>query len=485
MDELLATSLWDGTIFTGTWVGAPASAPVTEPATGGTLGRAGLGTPETITQSAADAAAAQKAWAAASYEQRAGVLRAAARVAEAHAEELTTWLVRESGSTVPKAGFEVSITIKALHEASGLPSQSTGEVLPSEPGRLSLARRRPVGVVGVIPPFNFPLYLAMRAVAPALALGNAVVVKPDPRTAVCGGYSIARIFEEAGLPPGVLHVVPGDGAAGAAMTSDPNIALIQFTGSTAAGRKVGEAAGRHLKKACLELGGKNSLIILDDADLDLAVANTVWGAFLHQGQICMSSGRILVQRGICEEFLARLSAKASTMVAGDPHTGQVHLGPLIDRHQLDQATGLLQRATDAGARVVAGGTSRDLFLEPTVLSEVTRDNPAFTEEAFAPIAIVVPFDSDDDAVDLANDTEYGLSMGIISSDVGRAIALGERLNTGLLHINDQTVNDEVINPFGGVGASGNGTSIGGPANIEEFTVWQWMTVRGEALPYPL
>jgi acyl-CoA reductase-like NAD-dependent aldehyde dehydrogenase len=238
------------------------------------------------------------------------VLRKAARLAEEHIDTLVEWLVRESGSTRLKAGFEAKVTIKALHEAAALPSRSTGEILPSEPGRLNLARRRPLGVVGVISPFNFPLYLAMRAVAPAIALGNAVVLKPDPRTAVCGGAVIARLFEQAGLPAGVLHMLPGDGAAGAALTSDPHVAMIQFTGSTAAGRKVGEAAGKHLKKVSLELGGKNSLIILDDADLDLAVANTAWGVYLHQGQICMATGRVLVWRlqWLVEDLLERQAA---------------------------------------------------------------------------------------------------------------------------------------------------------------------------------
>lgn len=295
-----------GSIFTGTWADAAQTAPIIEPATGQTLGTTGMVDADGIATAAASAAAAQREWAAASFEQRAAVLRAAARIAEENAADIIGWLVRESGSTQPKAGFEASINVKALHEASALPSQSIGEILPSADGKLTLAKRRPIGVVGVISPFNFPLYLSMRAVAPALALGNAVVLKPDPRTPVSGGFLIARIFELAGLPAGVLQVVPGDGAAGAAMTADPNIAMIQFTGSTAAGRKVGEAAGRNLKKVSLELGGKNSLLILDDADLDLAIANTAWGAYLHQGQICMATGRVLVHSSLVDEFVAKL-----------------------------------------------------------------------------------------------------------------------------------------------------------------------------------
>ncbi|MCC4594156.1 benzaldehyde dehydrogenase [Xanthomonas campestris pv. phormiicola] len=484
-NKLLQGDFWHGALFTGQWQAAADSAEVIEPATGHGLGRIGLAGPAQIAAAAATAAQAQRGWAAAPYAQRAQVLRKAAQLAEQFLPEIADWIVRESGSTQDKAGFEASLCAAALHEAAALPSRSAGEVLPSTPGRLSLARRRPLGVVGVIAPFNFPLYLAMRAVAPALALGNAVVLKPDPRTAVCGGVTIARLFELAGLPAGVLHVLPGDGAAGAALTADPHVAMIQFTGSTAAGRKVGEAASRHLKKVSLELGGKNSLIVLDDADLDLAIANTAWGAYLHQGQICMSTGRVLVQRALYPRFVERLVAKANSLSVGDPAGGQVALGPLINAAQRDHAAALVAAARQAGATLAAGGGYRELFFEPTVLSDVGRDNPAFREEIFAPVAVVVPFDTDAEAVALANDTEYGLSMAVLSADVGRALALGEQLRTGLLHINDQTVNDEVINPFGGVGASGNGSSIGGPANWEEFTQWQWLTVKGAAPAYPL
>ncbi|SDI99917.1 benzaldehyde dehydrogenase (NAD) [Pseudomonas flavescens] len=484
-DALLPASLWNQSFFTGHWQKADQASPVLEPATGESLGNVGNIGAEQVARSAAQAKAAQSAWFALPYDTRADVFRRAASLGQAHFDEIVRWIVRESGSTQAKAAFETSITLKALHESAGLPSRSHGEVLPSIPGRLSLARRRPLGVIGVISPFNFPLYLAMRAVAPALAVGNAVVLKPDPRTAVCGGFVIARLLELAGLPEGLLHVLPGGADAGAALTSDANIAMIQFTGSTGAGRKVGEAAGRHLKKVSLELGGKNSLIVLDDADLDLALANATWGVYLHQGQICMSTGRLLVQRGIYERFLERLVAKARSLTVGDPAQGEVHLGPLINAQQRDHAYRVVQAAQQAGARVETGGSYEGLFFQATVLSGVTPQNPAFNEEIFGPVAVVVPFDTDEQAVALANDTEYGLSAAVLSQNVGRALKLGEQLRVGLLHINDQTVNDEVINPFGGVGASGNGTSIGGAANHEEFTQWQWLTVKGDAPAYPL
>ncbi|WP_353981077.1 benzaldehyde dehydrogenase [Salinicola endophyticus] len=485
-EQLLAPSLWQNRLFTGRWVeGGGETLTVRAPASGETLGQTGAADTAQVADAARASRRAAAGWFEHPYDDRAEVLRQAARLAETHRQALEQWLVLESGSTPAKAAFEVMLTIKALHKASELPSAAAGEVLPSTPGRLSLARRRPLGVVGVIAPFNFPLYLAMRAVAPALALGNGVVLKPDPRTTVCGGFSIARLFEWAGLPAGVLSVLPGGREVGSAMVEDPNIAMIQFTGSTAAGRKIGERAGARLKKVSLELGGKNALIILDDVDIDRAVSNASWSTYLHQGQICMSCGRILVHRAIYDTFVARLTERAKELKVGDPAVEEVALGPLIDEAQRDHATDLLTRAREAGASVRIGGETRGLFFQPAVVCDVTPDNPIFHEETFAPVAVVIPFDNDDEAVRLANDTEYGLSAGVIAKDVGRALRLGERLHTGLLHINDQTVDDEVINPFGGVGASGNGTAVGGPANLDEFTQWQWLTLKSEAPVYPL
>ncbi|MCE6076928.1 benzaldehyde dehydrogenase [Agrobacterium vitis] len=475
----------NGVAFDGGWKSLGRMQETVEPASGKTLGKIAMATAQDIAAAATMSRKAQPTWAATAYERRSEILRNAARIAENNRDEIVDWIVRESGSTVPKAAFEVALTIKALFEASAMPSQAAGQVLPTQPGRLNLARRRAIGVVGVISPFNFPLYLAMRAIAPAIAVGNGVVLKPDPRTAICGGHVIARLFEEAGLPTGILSVLPGDGEAGAALCNAPDIGMIQFTGSTAAGRRVGEAAGRNLKKVSLELGGKNSFIVLDDADLDLAVKNAVWSTYLHQGQICMSAGRILVQAGIAQEFTRRLAEHAATLTSGDPASGQVALGPLINQAQLDHAARSVEAAVTGGAKVVAGGGHDGLFFQPTVLLGVNPDNPAFHEEIFGPVAVVTVFEKDEDAIALANDTDYGLSGAIVSRSIGRALAIGERLNVGLLHINDATVNDEVINPFGGVGASGNGTSIGGPANWEEFTQWQWVTIKADAPAYPL
>ncbi|WP_066765247.1 benzaldehyde dehydrogenase [Sphingobium sp. CCH11-B1] len=473
-----------GRVFDGGWTAIASVSEVSEPATGKVIGKVGMTDAAGIAVAAAAARKAQQGWAAAKPDERAAVFPKAVAAGHEHWDEIVEWIMRESGSVRAKAEFELTLSLKAIQIAGAMPYEAQGLVLPSETGRTSLAKRRPLGVVGIIAPFNFPLYLAMRAVAPALAVGNAVVLKPDPRTTICGGFVIARLFELAGLPAGVLHVLAGRGDAGEALCSDDNIAMIQFTGSTNAGRMVGQNASKHLKKVSLELGGKNSLIILDDADMELALKNAAWGVYLHQGQICMSAGRVLVHKSIIEEFSARLAEKAKALPVGDPMSGTVALGPLINQQQLDHAKSVIEQSVAQGATLLAGGTTEGLFLAPTVLRDVTPAMSAYSEEVFGPVAVLVPFETDDEAVQLANNTEYGLSAAVVSKDVARAIALGERLNCGLLHINDQTVNDDVVNPFGGVGASGNGTSIGGPANWDLFTEWQWMTIKGTPPAYP-
>jgi len=481
---LLESDHLAGTIFDGEWHVAKQVVSVYEPATGEVIAKAGFAGRVEIGQAAARARLAHSDWASGAPDTRSAVLAETARLAGEHAEEIIVWMMRESGSVRAKAEFELGITIKALQLASAMPNESQGVVLPSEGSRLSLARRRPLGVVGVISPFNFPLYLAMRAVAPALAVGNAVVLKPDPRTAVCGGYVIARLFELAGLPSGLLAVMPGERDAGEALCEDPNIAMIQFTGSTSAGRAVGQLASKNLKKVSLELGGKNSLVVLEDADIELAVKNAAWGAWLHQGQICMTTGRIFVHASIIDQFAEALAEKARQLPAGDPMTGQVALGPLISSSQCDHAKDILDRSVAEGAELVAGGQVNGLVMQPAVLKGVGEQMAAYREEIFGPVAVLVSFESDDDAVRMANDTEYGLAAAVISKDVARAMTLGQRLQAGLIHINDQTVNDDVVNPFGGVAASGNGTSIGGPANWEAFTHWQWMTIKSAPPAYP-
>ena len=336
-----------------------------------------------------------------------------------------------------------------------------GELLRSRDPVLSLSRRVPVGVVGVISPFNFPLILSIRAVAPALALGNAVILKPDPRTSVAGGVTLARIFEEAGVPEGVFHVMTGGVDVGEAVVADPNIAMVSFTGSTRGGRQVGALAAKHLKKCHLELGGNSALIVLDDVDVDKAVSVGAFGSFMHQGQICMTTGRHLVQRGISDQYTATLAAHAEHTPVGNPATDQVALGPIIDEKQRDNVHRIVTESVAQGARLAAGGTFEGLFYRPTVLGDVPTDSPAYLEEIFGPVAPVVPFDSVDEAVKLASETEYGLSLGILTNDVMKGLEIADRIPSGVVHINDQTIGDEVVNPFGGVKGTGSAW-LGGP-----------------------
>ncbi|WP_328477382.1 benzaldehyde dehydrogenase [Actinoplanes sp. NBC_00393] len=484
---LLDEKTWTGNIFIGgEWKPGRGDAyDVVEPATGDVLGRIGRATPEDVDEAARRAAEAQKSWAATPHPARAAVLRRAAQLWGEHAEEISRWNVREVGAIPPMAGFALHVAEQECYEAAGLPSRPYGELLPSEEPRLSMARRVPAGVVAVIAPFNVPIILAIRSVAPALALGNAVLLKPDPRTAVTGGATLARIFEEAGLPDGLLQVLPGGVEVGEALVTHPLVRVISFTGSTAAGRRVGALAGEHLKRAHLELGGNSALIVLDDADVDAAVGAASFGSWFHQGQICMTTGRHLVHERIYDEFVGRLAEKANALPVGDPHRETVALGPVIDAGQRDKIHSVVTRSTSQGARVAAGGRYSGLFYSPTVLADVTDDAPAFTEEIFGPVAPVLRFRDADEAVRLAGAGEYGLSLGIVTRDVMRGLALADQIPTGIVHINDQTVSDEANSPFGGVAASGTGSRFGGAAaNIEAFTETRWVTVRDKPPAYP-
>ncbi|MFV9458139.1 benzaldehyde dehydrogenase [Rhodococcus sp. NM-2] len=486
MTELLATPVWESAVFAGSWVpGHGPDLPVIEPATGKQLSTVGGATPEDVDAAVAQAVEAQKAWAAKPFTERAAVLRRAGRLLEEHAEEIQQWVIRESGGIGAKAGLETHVAAEECYNASAVAAHPYGEVLRSEQPRISFSRRIPVGVVGVIAPFNFPIILAIRAVAPALALGNAVVLKPDPRTTLCGGVVLARIFEEAGLPKGLLSVLPGGADTGEALVVHPGVRVIAFTGSTAAGRVIGELAGRHLKRAHLELGGNNALIVLDDVDIEKAASVGAFGSYMHQGQICMTSGRHLVHESIAADYVAALVERADRLTVGDPFTEQVALGPLIDEKQRDRVHSLVRASVDAGARLAAGGSYEDLFYRPTVLADVPTSAPAFADEVFGPVAPVTTFATLDEAVAIANDCEYGLSLGILSRDAMRALELAERIPTGLVHINDQTVADEAVIPFGGTGSSGNGGRIGGiVANLETFTETQWVTAQSTLPTYP-
>jgi benzaldehyde dehydrogenase (NAD) len=476
---------WDGKLFSGGWkAGGGAVRAIVEPATGTQLGTYGEASLDDLSRAAAVATTAQASWAKVSADEKSAILRRAGGILESNADEYADWLVREAGSGEGKARFEISLVAAEFYLASATALAPYGQLLRSGKPRLSLARRRPVGTVGVISPFNFPGILSSRSIAPALALGNAVILKPDPRTTVSGGFFLAAVLQAAGLPEGVFQVLPGGSEIGIGLVEEPSIRVISFTGSTAAGRAVGELAGKHLKRAHLELGGNNAMIVLDDVDIPAAVSAGAWGSFLHQGQICMTTGRHLVHENIYDEYVERLSATADGIPVGDPTTG-APLGPIIDAGQRDKVHALVTDTVAAGARLAAGGTYTDLFYRPTVLADMTPDQPAFTQEIFGPVAPVLKFSTLDEAVEIVNRSEYGLSLGILTRDAFAGYELAERIPSGIVHINDQTVDDESVAPFGGVGFSGTGSRFGGhEANMDAFTETQWVTIQSEIERYP-
>ncbi|MEP7157893.1 MAG: aldehyde dehydrogenase family protein [Chloroflexota bacterium] len=454
---------------------------VKEPATGRHLLTIRESTPDDVRKAAAAAAKAQPAWAEASYQERAAVLRRAAEIYEAHRPEFGTWTQRETGAHRNKMHHEQNFTANEAMAASAMPWQPYGSLVPTVIAeRLSMIRRVPVGVVGAITPWNSPSVLGMRVVAPALALGNAVVLKPDPQTPVCGGAMFAAVFKEAGLPDGLLQIVVGDAETGQALITDPNVNMVSFTGSTEVGRIIGAEAGRLLKKVSLELGGNNPLIVLDDADLAAAASAGAYSSFQFQGQVCFATGRHIVHKSIADEYVDLLAAKARKLRTGDPYREDVELGPIVNEQQIKRIDSIVQRSIkNGGARLVEGGTYEGLFYRPTVLADVKLDSPAWTDEIFGPVAPVVTFTSDDEAVELANSSEYGLAAGVYSRSIARGLAIANRIRAGMVHINDQSINDEATIPFGGMGISGNGGRFGAEANLEAFTQWQWVTVREE------
>ncbi|RCW68508.1 aldehyde dehydrogenase family protein [Pseudorhodoferax soli] len=477
---------WEGKVLIDSWRPARGGfLEVRAPATNELLCRPGVADVEDVAIAADFAGAAQVGWAQTPFDQRAAVLRKAEQLLAERADKFVGWLSREAGSAGLKAGWEFNAAREQLSMAAALPMHAIGQLFPSSvPGRQNQWRRVPIGVVGVISPWNFPLLLSMRSIAPAIALGNSVILKPDPQTPVVGGILLGELFADAGLPPGVLSVLPGGAETGEAIVQHPGIRMISFTGSTAVGRRIGQTCGGLLKKCCLELGGNNAFVVLDDADLEAAASSGAWGAFLHQGQICMQAGRHLVHRSVAQRYAELLTARASKLRVGDPASGPVDLGPIINSRQLDRIEKIVRDSVDQGAKVLVGARKDGQYYWPTVLSHVSPLMPAFTEEIFGPVAPITVFDTDEEAVQLVNSSPFGLTAAIHTAKTGRGVAMALRLKTGMVHVNDQTVNNEFHVPFGGMGASGNGGRFGGPANIDEFTEAQWISVIEEPVKYP-
>jgi len=456
-----------------------------EPATGRLIATVRGSTTDDVARAAAAAKAAQPAWAEAPYQERARILRKAADIYEANRAEFGTWTMRETGASHSKMHHESTFAWGEILAASTIPWQPYGQLVPTTvKGRLSMIRRIPVGVVGAITPWNSPSVLGMRVVAPALALGNAVMLKPDPQTPVIGGAMFEAVFREAGLPEDVLQVVVGGADVGEALVTDPNVNLVSFTGSTAAGRRVGELAGARLKKVSLELGGNNAFIVLDDADLAAATAAGAFSSFQFQGQVCFAAGRHIVHESVASDYVDALRDKAQHLRMGDPYREDVQLGPIVNAKQVERVDDIVRRSVEGGARLVIGGSHEGLFYQPTVLADVTQDLPAWTDEIFGPVAPVTTFRTDDEALALANASEYGLVGAVYSRSMSRGLALAQRIKAGMVHVNDGTLNDEATIPFGGTGMSGNGARYGGDANLDNFTEWQWVTVRDEPPTFP-
>ena len=473
----------------GQWVAAKSKAtfPVMNPSTGDTWAQVADAARGDAAAAVAAAAAAQPAWAALPHSERARLLSKAADVMAARAKELQEALVDEGGSWIGKTMFETGYSVGVYRAAAAAAYQVTGEILPSDHGKLSLVVREPLGVVSVISPWNFPLILSSRGFATALAVGNAVVLKPSEETPVAGGLLIAEILEEAGIPTGVFNVVTCSrqnvGEVGDELISNPMVRGVSFTGSTAVGQQVAAKAGGLLKKCCVELGGKDALIVLDDADIEHAVNAATFGSFMHQGQICMSVERVIVHEAVAEEFTAKFVANTKKLKVGNPREMANCIGPIINQKQLDKIREQVDEAVAKGAKILCGGKNTGLFFEPTILTNVTRDMKIMRDETFGPVAPVVTVSSVDEAIEVANDSEYGLSAGIITRNEERGLAIARRLNTGMAHINDSSVNDEPHVPFGGVRWSGLGRH-GGRQGIDQFTETRWITLERGGRHYP-
>ncbi|WP_226018770.1 aldehyde dehydrogenase [Novosphingobium sp. FKTRR1] len=438
---------------------------------------------------AARAAAAQPAWGALGPNARRAVLMKAAAALEARAEDFVAAMMGEIGATRGWALFNLGLAASMVREAAALTTQIAGEVIPSDkPGCLAMALREPVGVILGIAPWNAPIILGVRAIAVPLACGNAVILKASeqcPRTHAL----IIEAFAEAGFPEGVVNVVtnaPADAAdVVGALIDAPEVKRINFTGSTAVGRIIATRAAGHLKPCLLELGGKAPLIVLEDADLDEAVKAAAFGAFMNQGQICMSTERIIVVDAVADEFAARFKAKVQTLAVGDPREGTTPLGAVVDARTVAHCQALVDDALAHGAELLTGGTTTHNVLMPAhVVDGVTAEMKLFRDESFGPVVGVIHARDEAHAIALANDSEYGLSAAVFTRDTARGLRVARQIKSGICHVNGPTVHDEAQMPFGGVGASGYGR-FGGKAGIDSFTELRWITIETQPGHFPI
>lgn len=428
---------------------------------------------------------AQKEWALVNPYKKRDILEKAVTYIDSHEEEIVNMIIDELGGTRLKAAFEIGLVKNIIREAATFPLRMEGKILPSvEDHKENRLYRIPAGVVGVISPFNFPFYLSMKSVAPALGAGNGVVLKPHEETPVTGGTLIAKIFEEAGIPKGLLNIVITEiQEIGDAFVEHPIPRIISFTGSTGVGSHIGQLAVKHFKKPILELGGNSAFIIMDDANLDYAVQAATFSRFTHQGQICMSANRVLVQRALYDPFIEKYKEKVASLKVGDPRDPETIIGPVVNQRQADNLQKIIQKSVQQGAKIVLDGLLEDNLVHPTILADVTPNMTAAQEELFGPVVCIIPFDTEEEAIALANDTRFGLSGAIHTENIERGVQMAKQIQSGMIHVNDITINDEPIVAFGGENQSGIGR-LNGQWSLDEFTTMKWISVNYSQRTFP-
>lgn len=470
----------------GKWVEPKSKSylPDYNPWTGELFAEVAEATVEDINDAVISAAKAQKIWQDISPSDKEKVLLNAADILEKNFDSFADFIVAESGSTIPKAQQEVGEVVDIFRATAGECRRIYGEIVPSNTdGLLSLAVREPIGVAALIGPYNFSFLLLAEKVAHAIAAGNGAVIKSSSDTPAIA-YKIAHLYAEAGVPSGLVNAVSGRGSKiGDALVTHPQIAMISLTGSTEVGRHVNKLASEHFKKSHLELGGKSPLIVLKDADIDYAVNAAAFGIFYHQGQVCVANSRIIVERPVYEEFLAKFGAKAKTVPVASKDNQVGVIGPLINKQALEKVQAHVDDAVAKGAKLVAGGTFNELFYAPTVLAEVNPSMVIYSEETFGPVAIVIPVENADEAVEIANATKYGLSGAIITKDIKLAFQLARKVKSGMVHINNSSMVVDATSPFGGVKESGMGRK-GGHFSSAEYTVLKWITLDTKDCQFP-
>lgn len=459
----------------------------TNPFNGDTLVEIQQATDKQLDEAYQAANKAQQAWAKQTPAERAAVLYKVVNIFDERQEEIVDWLIKESGSTRIKAMAEFGNARAITLESASFPSRVHGEIRPSNtPGKENYIYREPMGVIAVISPWNFPLHLTQRSIAPALALGNAVVLKPASDTPITGGLLFAKIFEEAGLPKGLLNVVVGAGSEiGDAIVTHDIPSFVSFTGSTSVGKHIGELAngGDYIKQVALELGGNSPFVVLKDADIEQAVKAAAFGKFLHQGQICIAINRIIVEDEIYDDFVERFLAHVKTLNVGDPSKADTAVGPIINEKQVKSLKEKIAQAQKEGANMILSGDIKGQVVPPHIFTDVTREMDLSRNEVFGPLVGIIRAKDEDDALSIANDSMYGLSSAVFTQDMAKGLRFARSIRAGMTHINDVSVNDESNVPFGGEKNSGIGR-FNGEWVLEEFTRTHWISMQNEPRQYP-